>query len=184
MLQTTKFSVLLLTLSLALSTQASPFAAVTKEKPMCFSAEYSKQHLLAHPKQTVKSMKQKFYRSEDIADTPLLMNIEAQLMRPKSPGSRVKAPKPYSNLMICDIEKNSRGIERLRCGIECDGGSAEVFYDVQASADNLKQIKFINGGILMYGGCGAEEIDEKDWIFLKPTKNGDDKFTLNLAPCD
>lgn len=150
---------------ISFAASASPFSEVSKDSPICYSSEYSAEHLKKHPKQTVKEMKIKIYKgTEDYDSDQLYLAVQA-LVKPKGSNDY----KPYQTGMACtEIDG------RLLCNIDCDGGSAVV----RPSMINPGEwMRLENNGFVMYGGCG-EEVNEEDSIYLTPTKGGDDLFML------
>lgn len=148
-------------------TYANPLADLSAGHPVCFEREYSDKHMAAHPLQTVKKMEMKASIVPELAgDEFIFLDIRALIKRPVGRGFQYKV---YSNGMGCGLKDN-----RLECGIDCDGGTATVAWDVTADED---QIWFRNKGFVMYGGCGSD-VDMDDMIWLDPKKGGDDIFRL------
>lgn len=161
-------------LAFSVTAVASPFNNITESRPVCFSREYSDQHLARHPKQTVQSMTMKFSKDANSGEG-IMLGINAKIKRVKTlpSGDTITELKPYTTGMGCFLEG-----ETLRCMIDCDGGSAKVTWNV---TDKGNEIEFKNEGFVMYGGCG-EEVNEEDTIWLDPVKGGDDVFRLFALP--
>lgn len=162
------FRLLLLCLSFtATSAWANPFADLSDGNPVCFERTYSDRHMEKHPLQTVKSLQMKYSLEPETSGNEFIyLDIRALIKRPE--GRRTKY-KIYSNSMGCGLRDG-----RLECGIDCDGGTATVAWDVHADGN---EIWFRNQGFVMYGGCGSE-VDMDDMIWLDPKKGGDDIFRL------
>ena len=165
-----KFLTLFLSLLLTSVSFANPVDA-TKETPVCYAREYSQSHMDKTPAQSVKSFKFKFYKYDN-KEEGYILGIDAQLkVKAKDyEGNEYDAIKPYANSMYCVPQ----GKNKMACGIDCDGGQAEVIWETKTVGD---QITFINRGFVMYGGCG-EDVDEGDSIWLDAVKGGDDVFKL------
>lgn len=149
----------------SVSAFANPFANVKKDQPLCYEREYSSEHMAKNSKQTVKSMKIKIHRgTEEYDGDQLYLSVEADV---KAKGK--KDYKHYRTGMACTEENG-----RLRCSIDCDGGSATLRPSVESPESWMR---FENKGFVMYGGCG-EEVDENDTVWIEPTKGGDDLFML------
>lgn len=158
---------LLISLTLAAGTaHANKFGEIKKEQPLCFQQEYSSEHMAKHSRQTVKSMKVKVYRGTEEGDEEnLYLAVNADILK-----KGAKETKPYRNGMICSLDDKTSG---LNCSVECDGGRAQL----RMSTTSGDQIRFINKGFVLYGGCDGEA--DEDTVFLKPNKGGDDVFLLN-----
>ncbi len=143
--------------------QASPFTALADKSPVCFAASYSDAHMKSHPAQTVKAMGLKFEKNEADYGDMILMNIKAQI-------KTKKGVKPYHSGMACKFNEANT---EMNCWIDCDGGSATIQWDLKN--DGNDNIKLINKGFVMYGGCG-DDVADGDMIWLAPKKGGDDIF--------
>lgn len=141
-------------------------AEVTYGQPQCYGREYSETHMKGAPLQTVKKMDVKFYKYNE-TEEGILLDISTEI---KKDGSY----KPYSTSMFCTKESKTS----LRCGIECDGGSAVISWNVKTVGS---EILLTNNGFVMYGGCG-EDVEEDDMIWLDNLKGGDDVFKLYALP--
>jgi len=152
---------------------ANPFANVRPNAPVCFGREYSTAHMNAHPNQTVRQMKVKASKEEWSGQSGLVLTINAEVKREVKPreGEPYTIFKPYGTVMTCAARA-----DRLQCGIDCDGGSATVTWNVRQTGNELR---FVNRGFIMYGGCGD---DTDDYIFLNALKGGDDIFRLFPLP--
>ncbi len=145
-------------LLISASAIASPFEGVNKTTPKCFERTFSDAYLKQRPRQTVKA----------IHMTLLGFNYKGEKIRFADIVVKLKQPKhgriTFKTTMTCD--------ENGRCFIECDGGTGQI-------AKKNGQLIFKNSGITLFGGCDAEaDVDELIDIVLRPTKNGDDLFTL------
>lgn len=145
---------------------ANTFTDIKVNEPLCFQQEYSAEHLIKHSRQTVKSMKIKVYRGTEEGDSEnLYMAVQAELKVKNS-----KEPKSYKTGMLCSPDEKRNG---LNCSVECDGGQARL----RASTTSGDQVRFINDGFVLFGGCDGD--GDEETIRLKPTKGGDDQFLLN-----
>jgi hypothetical protein len=140
---------------------AAPLSGLTIEQPICYGREYAAKHMEAHPLQTVRQLRLKFFKDEHSGDS-VVLSINAEIKR----GDIYK---PYATGMGCTPNRSG---SKLECFIDCDGGRAKVNLGLRQNAD---EITFINEGFVMYGGCG-EETDEMIW--LNATRGGDDIFKL------
>lgn len=162
---------------------SSVFAAAitdaTADQPVCFGREYSEAHMNKNTLQTVKKMTLKF--SKDDVGGGYMMNIDAQIKKTEfvtlDDGTQETNVlyKPYTSGMYCQVD----GKTSLNCFIDCDGGTAAVSWEV-ATAKN--EITFTNKGFQLYGGCGEDELDSSNWIWLDPAKGGDDVFKMYALP--
>jgi hypothetical protein len=154
---------------------------VAPGKPVCFGREYSTPHMEAHPKQTVKKMRLKFTRNlfDGKPEEYLGMGIEADIVKTAGYDDNKKyqvTTSPYGNGMYCQ-QKGAK----LDCSIECDGGHATVSWKT-SQKDN--EITFVNEGLILYGGCDADDDNEQKWIWLDPKKGGDDIFKMYALPAE
>ncbi|XGC81876.1 hypothetical protein ACES2L_05190 [Bdellovibrio bacteriovorus] len=147
-------------------------------EPLCYGREYSEKHMSSRPKQTVKMMKLKFYITGEPPYTSLALAVDAKIKRPVKPDPSENSEettefvyKDYTTLMFC--EKTGSG--KLRCGVECDGGTADIRW---STSNPSKGATLKNNGFVMHGGCGEED----DPIYLTPTPKGDDVFNLVPLP--
>lgn len=166
----------LIALFFPLAALASPFDSLTKDHPVCFGREYSTAHMAAHPLQTVKLLKLKFYKDEFAGSETSYLDIKAEIKREqtdKESGEKFTVFKPYSSGMSCFLKN-----DRLNCNIDCDGGSAKVAWNVTQKGN---EVLFKNEGFVLVGGCGE---DETDTIWLDPKKGGDDVFRLFALPSE
>lgn len=147
--------------------------------PVCYQREYSDDHMKANALQTVKKMKLRFSQSEYHTPDTLSLDVEAHIKKIKTrttiTGKKVSKVvyRPFSNVMFCQREEN-----QLRCGVECDGGSATIQWDI---ATKDREILLKNNGFVLHGGCG-DELQEGETIWLDPKKGGDDVFRLYAMP--
>lgn len=148
----------------------SPVDIVDGGKAACYGREYTSDHMTKHPKQTVKTMKVKFYRDAEFPES-FLMDVGVMLKREIKNSDQYD---PYRTSMFC-YDFTSEG---MHCAIECDGGQVDISWKTRAQPDG--SILFINHGFYVYGGCG--EMDENDepveGRWLAPSKGGDDVFRL------
>ncbi|MBX3022372.1 MAG: hypothetical protein KF799_11930 [Bdellovibrionales bacterium] len=141
----------------AATTLEKAFAGVTEKSPACFARAYDKRHLAAHPKQSVRQIKVKLkVMSFEGIPRPLPI-IALQVLRK---GEN----RTWTNNINC--QDYGQGVI---CGVECDGGSVSVLKRDRAT------LVLKNNGVLLYGGCGAQDADT---IFLEGKKGGDDLFAL------
>ncbi len=172
-----KIASLALLLLPTFSGYAASIDEVTESQPACYEREYSEQHMQSHPAQTVKKLRLKFYKNEYYSEDSLGLDVKALIKRTVEKtnflGKKVKRVvyRPFANSMFCQVQG-----ERLRCGIDCDGGSATIQWDI---ATKDREILMINKGFVLHGGCGEEE---GETIWLTPTKGGDDVFKLYALP--
>lgn len=166
---------LLLFLSLAgfsAVVQAEIANRVSVQQPVCYGRDYNQAHMDAHPLQSVQQLRLMFYRLPEAPES-LLMDVRAKLLRPAS-GSAKSGPtkilKNFKAEMMCNENGNS-----LKCFIDCDGGSAEVRWNVRNVG---QEISFENQGFVLEGGCG----DERELVILEPHQGGDDIFNLSAMP--
>lgn len=159
----------LFTLALA-ATQAHaadklPFDSLLKEatpeQPICFGREYSEAHLKKAPAQKVKQIRVKLENTPDAGEGYSFLHVDAVL---KGDKNRFKL---WRQLFVCE---NSTG----RCGVECDGGSVNLW--------GLKDGKLAlqNNGFVLEGGCDGD--GETETVMLEPTRGGDDLFQLSPLP--
>lgn len=161
------FWISLLNVSLfAALAMANPFQEIQNHKPICFQKSYDRQHMAAHPNQTVQSFDLQF-RALPENNGLVTLDLKAKIQRPKG-------LMPYRTIMICDNSPQS-----LHCSVECDGGSADITWE-KSFTD--RGVVFRNNGFILYGGCG-EDVDEKDMIWLEPNTQGDDLFVLDPKAC-
>lgn len=167
---------LLLTALVSLSTAASanPFAEVKLGQPVCYGREYSTEHMLSHPNQTVRQMKIKAYKDQWVGEDSIYLEIKAEVRREATDsesGEKYQIYKPYGTAMGC-----KQSPDKLECWIDCDGGEAQVSWQVRSGRNT---VHLVNKGFVMYGGCGE---DTDDTIFLKALEGGDDIFKLFALP--
>ncbi len=155
-------------LVLAQAVFAKTPAEVTYGEPQCYGREYTNAHMQKTPLQTVKKMDVKFYKYNQ-TEEGILLDVTAQIKKDD-------VYKQYSTSMYCTSESATS----LRCGIECDGGSATITWDVKTVGN---EILLKNNGFVMYGGCG-EDVSEEDMIWLEDLKGGDDVFKLYALPAE
>jgi hypothetical protein len=137
------------------------FAGVTVNKPACFTRTYGSTHLRNHPKQTVRRIKIKLRQwkfSRQSEPTPMLA------IQVKRKGEN----KVWTNNIACMDNRESKSV---LCAVECDGGSVEIL-----SRNAQGELVLKNNGVLLYGGCGADQGQET--IILETRKGGDDVFQL------
>ena len=150
---------------------------VTETQPACYGREYSTQHIVNTPKQTVKKMRIKVEQSPyDIENGSLFLLIEAEVITEKSEWEDAEGKttfnmisKPYKTSMAC----GQLDPEKLECAIDCDGGSAKITWNLKTVGN---EVLFHNNGFVLYGGCGEEDIDNSIW--LDNVRGGDDVFKL------
>lgn len=180
---------------------AGPLDNLSPNNSVCYGREYSEAHMASHPKQTVKSMKLKFWQDEEYtvgSDLFTLLNIDLQVknVTPSTePGEEDYVTyKPYTSGMICDsnmtLDKDEakelknyvNGNNYIRCYIECDGGSSIIFWEVQGKSN--KTLTLVNRGFVAYGTCGDELAEGEDSIYITPEERGDDVFELYALPAE
>lgn len=144
----------------SVSALANPFDGVNETTPKCYERSYSIAHLNKHPRQTVKAIHMTLLGFEFKGEKQRFLDIAVKLKKPKHGRTT------FRTTMIC--------MEDGLCFIECDGGQAKI-------AERNGELIFKNKGITLVGGCGGDLEEEEIEIFLKPTKNGDDVFTLKPA---
>ncbi len=173
-------SVFALVFLVSTSVFAAPVSSVTVDQPVCFGREYSQAHMNKTPQQTVKKLFVKFKKySKD--DLYYIMDVNADIKKESvsknDDGTKdvYVTYKPYRNGMVCDRATSTS----LNCYIECDGGSAAVSW---TASEDGKVITLTNNGFQLYGGCGEDENDMNNWIYLEATKGGDDVFKLYALP--
>lgn len=154
---------------------AKALSDVAVGKPACFGREYSSKHMAKNPSQTVQKITLKFRKDQGSSEV-LFLDIDAMIRRSRETDKdvdHVGKLKPYVSAMACEkLEETS-----MRCTIDCDGGSAEVRWDVKNSGN---KILFVNKGFQLYGGCGEDEDDSANWIWLDPKQ--DPEFNLVALP--
>lgn len=147
--------------------------------PVCFQREYSDDHMKTNSLQTVKKMKLRFSQSDYHAPDTMALDVEAWVKRVKTrttfTGKKVSkiVYRPFSNVMFCQKEQN-----HLRCGVECDGGSAIIQWDISTKD---REITLKNNGFVLHGGCDSD-LAEGETLWLEPKKGGDDIFRLYAVP--
>jgi ATP-dependent Clp protease adapter protein ClpS len=146
------------------------FATSVKEviqiasSPMCFTRDYSQDHLAQHPKQTVRSMKAKVYvHNDQYTKDMVVLAISAKL--------KGDTERTYRQAMSC-MENEGR----VNCFVDCDGGSVDI---AEITKDG---VKLKNNGVVVRGGCGSDEGEITR--FLEDTPRGDDVFTLKRSPIE
>lgn len=166
---------LLLFLSLAgfsAAVQAEIAGRVSVQQPVCYGRDYTQAHMDAHPLQSVQQLRLMFYRLADAPET-LFMDVQAKLLRPargSAKAGQTQILKNFKSEMMCNESGNS-----LKCFIDCDGGSAEIRWNVH---NVRREITFENQGFVLEGGCG----DERELVILEPRQGGDDIFKLSAIP--
>ena len=135
-------------------------------KRICYGRTYSKDHLDAHPKQTVTDIKFQltYYRHQPDVGYPKGQRNYYFRMLAKLRGSS----KTYTSLGECSASGS-----KIFCGVECDGGGVNIRTRPQG-----KLLVFFGDTdeIRMTGGC--DEADEGDSIQLKAGTD-DKEFLLN-----
>lgn len=125
----------------------------------CFSRSYSKAHLAANPKQTVETLSIRFEGpAHDGPSTGEWGDVTVYFKAD---------PRKYIQTLYCSTYAGVR-----HCGVECDGGTAALYW---TNADTLL-VK--TSGFVVSGGCdGAGEIT---WM-VKDTSADTTTFRLNRA---
>lgn len=141
--------------------------APTPGKRQCYGRTYSKDHLDAHPKQTVTDVRFQltYYRHQPDEFYPKGQRNYYFRMMAKLHGSS----KTYTAIGECSASGSN-----IFCGVECDGGGVNI-----RSRPEGKLLVFFSGPnaeIRMTEGCDGA--DESDYIELKPGSD-DKEFLLN-----
>lgn len=146
------------------------FDGVTDASSKCYVRDYSDRHLRANPRQTVKQIKIKLsqYKYDEQQPSQPILSIQVKRKGEKN---------VWNNSVSCQDWKSEDGSPTVFCAVECDGGSVEM------TGFNSKGMLLLkNNGILLYGGCGADENgNEVEPIFLTSKPGGDDKFVIPNA---
>ena len=187
-----------ISLILLASSHASANPIKKDGSPQCYGREYSEAHMQAHPQQTVKSMKAKFYISEQnkAYENPVaFLDLDLQVKKTvKSEDGDYVTYKPYTSGMVCDSQMKLEGDDLkdfkksygksagyIQCYIECDGGSSLIIWDIAKKSKNSITLK--NHGFLAWGTCG-DDAQEGEEIRIEPTEGGDDIFDLYALPAE
>lgn len=135
-------------------------------KRLCFSRSYSKDHLEAHPKQTVADVRFQiaYFRHKPDEFSPKGQRNYYFRMMTKLRGSS----KTYTAMGECAASGSN-----IFCGVECDGGGVNI-----RSRPEGRLLVFFRQSdeIRMTEGCDGA--DESDYVELKPGTD-DREFLLN-----
>lgn len=160
---------------------AATVDSVTVDQPVCFGREYSEKHMAKAPLQTVKKMSVKIRKFPEADGGSLVMDVSALIKKDITEKNEdgttytYSTYKPYVSALGCSKTSSTT----LECYIDCDGGSAALTWDVKTAG---QKVTLINNGFTLYGGCGEDEADMDNWLFLESVKGGDDVFELYSLP--
>lgn len=163
--------------SIVAEEKASPLPShLPLRKEACFGRVYDAKHLASHPKQRVSSLYLfRDFTPDTNAEYP--PDDRQSLLDPDGDGGAVNLSAyvrlrdrkgVYSNSFSC--RRSDKG--DVVCGIDCDGGS----FRLKAAGTGLD---LTNEGFVVVGGCGGNEEDHANSVFVEP---GADDKSFRLAP--
>lgn len=170
----------------AFLTMVSAAAAQENKSPMpshfplkqeaCYGRVYNPSHLAKHPRQITTAI-HLFHDLDPDQTTEDEPQSREELLRTAGENGSINLSafvqvKTRKGLFWNVLNCNNFDGKKMRCGVDCDGGSFEL-------SPQDRNLSMTNNGFVLIGGCGASDEEYENRFFFSP---GADDKTFRLEP--